>query len=486
MEWDELENALAWVTPAPGDWIESGGKRLSAAAEWIWEVIQGDFAEEQSTAQVITGTVISMIPFVDQFCDVRDVVANCRKIDQDTSNKWAWIGLILTLIGLFPVLGSLAKGGCKILFAYGRKSVHRAGKAALDADFWKASRPFVEAGIGKLNQYLQTPAVKAALRANRIFNPYKWLAGKIREVASRLTVGELGRAFDKILDALRYFVDLIRRWGTAAMATRAGQLLDTVVSIRQQLNNRVGMFLAPVTHWLNKLARRLDIEADMLYRANVDAVNPHKYVRPTLAQDRVEFDLKRPAWVDRTRKVAYAPLGDSPHKDSWPDISDTSANRATRSAYTSFHDARPVVIQPGERLYRVVDPSSADNSICWMRESEFRKLRNRDDWRRYFAVWRHWNRNGEYVTYTVPPGEGLRVWEGAAATQSMKGTDYVLEGGGSQIVLDPGQLLHEYIGKRQPTGWGYADFVGESNQFLGLPRLTNNIDKRNAPIKREM
>ena len=79
MEWDELENALAWFKSAPAEWIDSAGESLAAAAEWIWEVLQGDFNEEQSNAQMITGMVISMIPGVDQLCDVREVVANCGK-----------------------------------------------------------------------------------------------------------------------------------------------------------------------------------------------------------------------------------------------------------------------------------------------------------------------------------------------------------------------------------------------------------------------
>ena len=132
--WGELENALAWYAAAPSRWIASGKQDLSAAADWIWTVLQGDFAEEQSTAQVVTGTVISMIPFVDQLCDVRDVVANCRKINEDSENKWAWVALVLTLIGLFPTLGSLAKGSFKILFAYGRKGVMRAGVKVLESD----------------------------------------------------------------------------------------------------------------------------------------------------------------------------------------------------------------------------------------------------------------------------------------------------------------------------------------------------------------
>jgi len=149
--WDDLENALAWYAAAPARWYDSTKEDLSAVAEWIWNVIQGDFADEQSTAQVITGTVISMIPVVDQICDVRDLVANCRKIHADSGNKWAWVALILTLIGLFPVLGSLAKGCCKILFAYGRKFAVRTGARMGLEHFWDASRPFVEAGIRKLN-----------------------------------------------------------------------------------------------------------------------------------------------------------------------------------------------------------------------------------------------------------------------------------------------------------------------------------------------
>jgi len=485
--WDELENALAWYGSAPARWMESAKEDLSAAAEWLWEVIQGDFAEEQSTAQIATGTVISMIPFVDQLCDVRDVVANCRKINEDSSNKWAWVGLSLTLVGLFPVLGSLGKGCGKILLAYGRKSLFRASKSALDSDFWRASRPFVEAGIGKLNQHLAHPAVRKTLSALRIANPYKWLAGKIDEVASKVNASELGKAFDSVLETLRYFVDLIQRWGTEAMGARAVRLLQSVVEIRRALNAKVGEIARPVKQWLDKLARRLEVEGDMAYRAHVDSVNPHKYVRPTLAQDRVELDLNKPGWVDETRKIEFQPLDDAPAQALWPDISDTSVNPATKSTYQTFHDAEAVVVPPGEKLYRVVDPSSKDNSICWMREAEFKALRNRGDWRRRFAVWRHWNRNGEYVTYTVPPGDGLRVWEGATASQKLDSTSqYVLEGGGTQIVLDPGQLQPEQFGKRQPTGWGYTDFHGESDQFLGLPKLTNNMDERNLPIHETM
>src|SRR4051812_15504018 len=106
---DEFENALAWFTAAPARWVASAKHDLAATAEWIWEVLQGDFNDDATGAQVAVGTVISMIPFVDQLCDVRDIVANCKKINKDPSSGWLWISLVLTLIGLFPTLGSFVK-----------------------------------------------------------------------------------------------------------------------------------------------------------------------------------------------------------------------------------------------------------------------------------------------------------------------------------------------------------------------------------------
>ena len=119
---DDFARALAFFTPPPDSWVYSGQRKIEAAGQWIWETLQGDFNTGQTTGQVVTGTVISMIPFVDQLCDIRDLVANCKKINEDDSDTWAWVALCLTLIGCFPVLGSLCKGGFKVLFLYLRKS----------------------------------------------------------------------------------------------------------------------------------------------------------------------------------------------------------------------------------------------------------------------------------------------------------------------------------------------------------------------------
>jgi hypothetical protein len=108
-----------------------------------------------------------------------------------------------------------------------------------------------------------------------------------------------------------------------------------------------------------------------------------------------------------------------------------------------------------------------------MTEAEFIKLKTKDDWRRRFAVWAHWNSNGEFVTYTVPSGSGLNVWEGITASQQLKGTNYVLEGGARQIVVDPEHLDKAYLSARRKTKWGYDD-LGTQNKLVGVPVQTNH------------
>jgi hypothetical protein len=130
------------------------------------------------------------------------------------------------------------------------------------------------------------------------------------------------------------------------------------------------------------------------------------------------------------------------------------------------------IIPLGTTLYRVIDPASYDNSICWMSKIEFEKLKSKDDWRRRFAVWANWNSNGEFATYVVPPGKGLHVWEGVTASQKMEGTKYVLEGGARQIVLNPADLDKGMLGKRQKTNSGYG--LENESKLIGVPVLTNN------------
>jgi len=482
---DELKNALAWFRAAPANYYKAGRDKLAGVAQWIWEVLQGDFSDDQSTAQVVTGTVLSMIPVVDQICDVRDVVANCKKINEDTSNKWAWVALALTLIGLFPTLGSLVKGSFKVLFAYGRKGMFHAGKAALDSNMWQASKPFVEAGIGKLNDFLGRPEVRKTLSALKIDSPYKYLAEQVRQVAGKINVGGLTAAFDSAVSALRQLLTKVQKWGGESLSRRADELLGTVMKVRNKADEMLGQALKPLQDWLSRLAQRLDVEHRLRYQASTNNVNPHQFVGHSLEVEIAALKKAPPSWVKvgsegANRAMRRPPAVPKGHFDIGPD-----GPKDVADAFRTFKDATAVTLPPGTVLYRVVAPNSRDNSICWMSKAAFDKLRNKADWRDRFAVWKNWNSNGEFVTYKVPPGQGLPVWRGTTASQPLtdksgrlikandKGDGFWLQGGAEQIVVNPADLQRAHVGKRQPTGWGYDE--GDIQVGLvGVPILQNN------------
>lgn len=485
MNWEEFENALSWFKSAPSRWVASGKKDLSAMAEWILGVLEGDFAEETSLGQAAVGTVIGMIPGVGQITDVRDIVANGLKIKSEPSNKWHWFAMLLCLIALFPTLGGLVKGSFKVLFAYGRRGVFAAGFHALDSGLWKATEPFVEAGLRKLADFLTRPEVRKALVALKIDNPYKYLAQMMRDLSNTVSVVKLLKAFDGAMDVLVSFIGMVQRWGTAAMKTRAGKLLEDLHGVRAQADSKLGEVLKPAQDWLNRLAQRLDVEWRLKYGANVNVPNPHGYLSVSELDELGQAQKAKPAWIDLAVKPKYKALDISPAIPAgWPDIGPNGPKGLT-DAFETFHDIKPVELPPGTVIYRVLAPKSYDNSICWMLEEEFRKLRSKADWRRRLAVLLNWNVNGEYLTYTVPrgpKGEGLRVWQGRAASQPLRaksvvqknaaGEAYWLEGGGDQIVLDGKALDPKLASARKPTGWGYDEINIQAN-LIGVPILQN-------------
>lgn len=464
---DEFENALAWFRSAPEAWIESAKKNLTACAEWIWEVLQGDFNQKATTAQVATGTIISMIPFVDQICDIRDFIANAKNINENPSNKWYIVSLILTLIGLFPTLGSLVKGCGKVMFSSLRKAGNVSGVVP------NISR-HLDIAVSKLGKFLARPEVVRTMASLKIDNPYKYLATHIRKLSDGLNVQALRGAMNDVTTAARRMLALIEKWGNNALATKAKDLLAMLEKVRRKADDLLPAGLRDAKKVLDQLARRLDRESDMAHRAHLNAINPHAFSRHTEASEIAVISSARPAWVETSGELTYASRLRPASKKGWRSTKIVKGvTNKIGDAHRTFHSMSAITIAPGTKLYRVVDPKSADNSICWMSEGEFMKLQSKDEWRRRFAVWANWNRNGEYVTYVVPAGPGLKVWEGVTASQQMKGTSFVLQGGARQIVIHPDDIQLTAIGRREKTGWGFDDF-NETTEMIGVPQQKNN------------
>ncbi|MFE8048999.1 hypothetical protein [Brenneria goodwinii] len=484
----QFNHALAFFTAAPDSWFLQGKKKIEACGQWIWETIQGDFNDNQTTGQVVTGTVISMIPFVDQICDVRDLVANCRKINEDSDNTAAWVALALTLIGCIPVLGSFVKGAFKVMFFGARKPVLGAAGKVMSSQLKKR---IVDGAIKRLKQFLDMSATRKFLSAAGCHNPYIDLSVKLREMMPSISVPSLLSVLDELIAATRELLGKARSWGPESIRKPIDATLQGLTAVRDKADSMLGKALTPVNQLLEALAVRLHIEGNTLYRAH-SGLNVHKLRKLQEIEEAELLLFKRPDWVDVNAVAKYKGINklSKTHrkamKNGWPDLE----NSFLKGRQKTFHIMNAAYAEPGERLYRVLDPASdsLDNGAYWLREKDFLALQSKAEWRKKCAVWKNWNENGEYAVYTVPHDQRIKLWEGPAATQELnvkikdpktgefiKTKDKVsLEGGGNQLLIFPGDLRREAMGPRRKTGWGYRDLNDEANSFVGVPQLKTN------------
>ena len=280
------------------------------------------------------------------------------------------------------------------------------------------------------------------------------------------------------------------RWRQASVVFQSAMnALNPVLRMEEQFCDVLLAHNPGMTRY-EAIKRAQELLEDNKTRAQTNTINPHSFQRYSLDAEVEALRRNPPAHVKVAKEGKFGAMEDAPDVPMGHFDISQNAPGPLGSAFKTFHTARPDVLPPGTVLYRVLDPNSYDNSICWMTKAEFDKLHNKNQWRDRFAVWRHWNHNGEYATYTVPPGEGLKVWRGATASQAMKdkagnmvkaneqGDGFWLQGGAEQIVVNPADLQRAQLGQRQFTGWGYDEGDIQVN-LVGVPILQHNwYDKK--------
>lgn len=486
--------------------------------QWLWEAIQGDFNDNRSTGQIAFDAGISMIPVVDQICDVRDIIANCKGIAQSEENEdntWKWVALALTLIGLFPSLGSLVKGVLKIFFTFVRRyGLNHLVKAVDEAMTWVIT-------------LLRKRDVQQYLRKLKVDEVFKWLANAIRKVRGQVSAGALLKAFDKAIGILKKLLEKVT-W-MPKVGDRAKKTIALVEKIRKQADAQLAKAVAPIQKILDRIIHRLDME-HMVQRSGIlNASNVH--FRGTLPEAQAVTLMRKaeplPPWLSKGRdgKWAEQELDDgkqllADHPD-WPKLNDTNIR--------SFHSMKADEIKGPAKLFRITSPSNGAMGDCWVPEDVWEKILKSPDpkvaWRKYSAVWPDWNPNGQFVVLEIKAGETLKVWRGPAASQAkdkalkldahLEGgweqvivkveksqwdsTRYYMRGGGHGDKLHPPGLIRaewEQLSKEKKkaytpirekinhpdikgpldTGWGVTDFDAQLRDAkIGLPALPGQV-----------
>lgn len=505
----QMRDALAWATNDQRAEEDTPANPW----EWFWQAIQGDFNEDRSTGQIVVDAAISMIPLVDQICDVRDLIANCKKLRQDVSDKWAWIALALTLIGLFPFLGSFVKGVLKVFFAFVRRADDGAVGAAVDgAMTWVIT-------------LMRRQSFQRYLRDHNVDEVFSWLAKEIKDVRRKVTATELLKSFDMAIRTIDVMVKKVDH--VPVVGAKAKEAFETILWVRSKAKEGIADVTKTIDSYFEATILRLERQT-LLNRHGIVNVNNVHYRGALPEAAAVSLMRNRrtsPSWLSEGAKPRW-PVANAKKirseiapqvKAGWPDLDERNIE--------SFHKLAPATIKGPARLYRIVSPNSRAMGDCWISEKVFKEIQNSPDpraaWRKHLAVWPDWNVNGQFVTYDVQPNEILKVWRGPAASQTkdcLPGR--YLEGGGEQIVFnvartDPRNDVmryymlkggkknilrdaitqsefdklsdvqrKEYVGIREAinhphisgpfeTGWGYTDFEGEGFAGkVGLPSLS--------------
>lgn len=483
--------------------------------EWFWHAVQGDFNDNRSTKQIVMDAAISMIPGIDQLCDVRDLIANCKKLYHDSEDVWSWVALVLTLIGLFPVLGSLVKGVLKIVIAF----VVRAGKAATPRA--------IEQSISWVVAFLRRQDVQKYIKIKKIDEVLSWLAAELKILRNKIDIAALISAFDKGINVVTALVNKVSL--IPSVAGKAKHTLDMITAVRLKADAGLRQAIKPVTDILDETILALERRALLEQHGILDVNNVHYYgTIPEADAISIMSRKDHPDWLSDGVPTKYKQANaraeraqvDKEVLNGYPPLSDTNIE--------SFHRLIAAEIKGPAKLYRILSPNSKAMGDCWISEDVFKSLQNAPDpkaaWRKFLAVWPDWNANGQFVMYEVKQGETLKVWRGEASAQTKVGlNDRYLEGGYEQIifkidradasndtirfyeliganrnVLGPSidektyyslsesarakympvreQINHPNISGPYDTGWDLIDFNGDGFLYrIGLPSLHGQV-----------
>jgi hypothetical protein len=87
--------------------------------------LMGEFNEDPTFAMIGTDMVVSLIPILDQISDARDIVAHIYFLGfkKQYNQPMRWVGLVFSLIGLFPELGTVIKSASKFIIKGAREAI---------------------------------------------------------------------------------------------------------------------------------------------------------------------------------------------------------------------------------------------------------------------------------------------------------------------------------------------------------------------------
>lgn len=448
------------------------------AANWLWGLLQGDFNEDQTPAQVITNAGISIGVsmtgvgiIVAWILDLRDFCACVYLIYKDGSKSGGfkagdvsfikWFLLVIMLVGLVPALGDLLKGVLRIIYLQFVRITKTAGNLSLIQQFSRA----IDASIPYINQLLQHETVRKYLTKMGWQRPFREMAVALKNNYRTITnLNELSKVYGKMIENFQKVFDKVKRFLPNGAQQKFDVLLSQLKAVQTGLNSQVAKLTKPLQECIDTLIIKLEKQDLATYAAASGRMSTHFYGRigaGTKAYNeakKMPFLIKYnkfPALeVDNGVGVTQLAKLKSANKGSTLDLYNPEGQVTTFSGTITKS-----TIKGPTKLYRVIDPIGDPNGQFWVTEEVFKQLKTRNEWRDKLAVRVDWNANGQYVTMDIPKGQTLEVWRGKAGSQPFDNdgkSELWYQGGTEQIVFNARNTKLK-ISERIETNWGYLD-----------------------------
>lgn len=406
--------------------------------EWIWGALQGDFNSDRSASQIGFDMMVSLIPIVDTLCDLRDLCANIREYRKDPSNKITLFFLATTVVGFVPEIGTVAKSALRLTWVYLKPLIKHADDITNASNLVAAAERACGSALPKITEYLQHNHVAKWATDGKVADLYQFVAKTVRAASEKIDAAVLNRLLSAKFNDLLALLQKIRPIVPSTVREHLDDLIKFLDAKRRVICSAVQEYAQPVRTVMKVFAKKLD---DQAWRVETYRTNRGWIAPLSEAGSAKLINAKPPKWAKKVSKTVPFPILEMDAAEvralaeAYPNHPRLDSSQiATFSARGGIKASK--IVGPA-KLYRIVDPSNEAAGVFWVTEEEFRTLKNRDEWRRKFAVKPEWNQNGWVVEYEVKAGETLPVWRGPAASQRLEGTDYILEGGGEQIVFFP-------------------------------------------------
>lgn len=279
----------------PGFWATVGGG------------VVGEFNEDPTFAMIGVDLGVSLIPILDQVSDVRDIIAHLYYMigERQYDRFMRWLGLVFTLIGLVPEVGSVIKGASKFVIKGVREVLNHMGD--LLGRFQRVVPDIVD--FGRLRQYIASNWDRWAATGTAVWNAM---------------IEYITRVINKVPSFLNWQIKLVRDAITRIRNRAPGKLKEAFAWVRQK--------------WNTVIERVEDRLGKPKGQASADTDGMRSVLRQRQYQNQLDRAIGDAEEQARRRGRSIMDGVENPANRSWIEIDPRHRELAFDPAHRSFSD----------------------------------------------------------------------------------------------------------------------------------------------------